>query len=125
MAQVSPAGPPPTIRPSTFSSSNWDMSSSPSEPSAIRATTFPRLFGAGTPSGRPHCRYMEDFQPARDTLTKQSIRAVALLAVLLVAGAVGAAVIWIITEPRPAFSKSQQQALDLAGDADRGRLIFA
>jgi mono/diheme cytochrome c family protein len=50
----------------------------------------------------------------------------AWLAVLLVAGALGAgAAVWIVTEPRPALSDSADQAIDQHGDPARGRLIFA
>jgi mono/diheme cytochrome c family protein len=65
---------------------------------------------------------MAELQFSRGTLTRR-VRIIGLLAVLLVVGV--AAVVWIITAPRPAFSRNEQQALDLAGDADKGRLVFA
>src|SRR5689334_18845829 len=39
-------------------------------------------------------------------------------------GATGIAAVWVITKPRPAFSKNAAAALE-GGDAARGRLVFA
>ncbi len=47
------------------------------------------------------------------------------LTILLVAGALGAlASVWILTRPRPAFSRAAEPALE-GGDPARGKLIFA
>ena len=47
------------------------------------------------------------------------------LTILLVAGALGAvASVWILTQPRPAFSIAADRALE-GGDPARGKLIFA
>ncbi|MCA6119198.1 cytochrome c [Bradyrhizobium sp. WSM 1738] len=54
------------------------------------------------------------------------MRAGSWLAILLIAGTIGAiAAVSILTEPRPAFSASSDATLNESGDAARGRLIFA
>src|SRR3954454_24429703 len=54
------------------------------------------------------------------------MRAAFLLAILLVTGAAGGVTAaWVLTEPRPAFSKDEGATLDQAGDPANGRLIFA
>ncbi|MEK9282833.1 cytochrome c [Bradyrhizobium sp. ISRA442] len=53
------------------------------------------------------------------------VRAGSWLAILLAAGAVGAiAAVWVLTEPRPAFSHSSDAAFNEGGDPAKGRLIF-
>src|SRR4051794_31212505 len=48
-------------------------------------------------------------------------------AILILLGlcAIGAAVVWTITKPRPAFSQDAEAALAQGGDPARGQLIFA
>src|SRR5436305_13259242 len=53
------------------------------------------------------------------------MRAGPLVAILLITGVTGGVAVWTITEPRPAFSKDADAALDQAGDPAKGRLVFA
>src|SRR3982751_2861263 len=53
------------------------------------------------------------------------MRAGPLMAILLITGVTGGIAVWTITEPRPAFSKGADAALDELGDPAKGRLIFA
>jgi mono/diheme cytochrome c family protein len=53
------------------------------------------------------------------------MRAGPLVAILLITGVTGGVAVWAITEPRPAFLKDADAALDQAGDPAKGRLIFA
>jgi mono/diheme cytochrome c family protein len=50
-----------------------------------------------------------------------------LLAIAFTAGVVcaGAAALWIVTAPRPAFSEASAAELEAGGDAAKGRLVFA
>ena len=45
-------------------------------------------------------------------------------AALVILAAVGGAVAWALTAPRPAFDLAQAAALEKGGDAARGKLIF-
>src|ERR1700712_4403500 len=47
-----------------------------------------------------------------------------ILVILLLACAAGALTVWVVTEPRPAFSKDDT-SLEQDGDPARGRLVFA
>jgi mono/diheme cytochrome c family protein len=47
-----------------------------------------------------------------------------ILVILLVACAAGVVTVWVVTEPRPAFSKDDA-SLEQDGDPARGRLVFA
>jgi mono/diheme cytochrome c family protein len=54
------------------------------------------------------------------------MRASSWLAILLASGVVGAiAVVWLLTEPHPVFSNSEDAALNQGGDPAKGQLIFA
>jgi mono/diheme cytochrome c family protein len=44
---------------------------------------------------------------------------------LALASAAGAAILWVVTEPRPAVAKADAAAFEQEGDASRGRLVFA
>lgn len=48
----------------------------------------------------------------------------AIILLLLAAAFLGAGAFWVASAPRPAFSADQAAALDAAGDAARGKLIF-
>jgi mono/diheme cytochrome c family protein len=54
-----------------------------------------------------------------------TMRAGALVTILLLAGVIGGAAIWVATEPRPAFSKDTDGSIEQPGDPDRGQLVFA
>jgi mono/diheme cytochrome c family protein len=53
------------------------------------------------------------------------MRAGPLVAILLITGVTGGIAVWTITEPRPAFSKGADAALDELGDPAKGKFIFA
>src|SRR5256885_13746127 len=53
------------------------------------------------------------------------MRAGPLMAILLITGVTGGMAVWTITEPRPAFSKGADAALDELGDPAKGKFIFA
>src|SRR5438309_11215800 len=53
------------------------------------------------------------------------MRAIGLFAVLTILVATAGVAVWVVTEPRPAFSKNAAATLDQIGDSARGRLIFA
>jgi mono/diheme cytochrome c family protein len=46
--------------------------------------------------------------------------AIILIALLVIAGGV----LWLLTEPKPAFSRDRWQAYEQGGDAARGRIVF-
>lgn len=48
-----------------------------------------------------------------------------LLVILLGTGAIAGAVVWAVTEPRPAFPKGTDQSIEQGGDPAKGQLIFA
>jgi mono/diheme cytochrome c family protein len=52
------------------------------------------------------------------------MRVGSVAAIFLLAGVAGATIVWVVTEPRAAFSK-QYPALDRVGDPAKGRLVFA
>jgi hypothetical protein len=52
------------------------------------------------------------------------MRTGSLLAILLLATVIGAMAAWVITEPRPAFSKDAGASLEQPGDPAQGQLIF-